>query len=396
MNKEHSTTDDSISQHTSAKINDIEPDQRNLTPRQPSATKQESTSHLSSDVSDKNKKGFKIRWLLLYGALMLLVVLIMGGIFLLLNAPPSTSDNDYRAVVIQEGESLTEIAHKLKDSNIVRSALLVRIIARISREERLVQSGTFHVPVNLNSRGVLAYITDSNQILARITIPEGYTIRKIGILLEDLGISTQEEFQQAATNPDILQDYEIPAESAEGYLYPDTYLFPHSYDAHKIVEQMIDRFYTVLDKLYPSYRTLTNQALYDKIIVASIVEREYVDPEEAALISSVFHNRLQIGMALQSCATIVYVLTEEFHLPHPQQLFYHDLEKPSAYNTYLHNTLPPTPIASPGKIALQAAFMPVESDYIYFVLKGSDSTRHHFSRTIEEHSQATIFYLRRE
>ena len=387
--------------HTFADVNNIEQEQKNLPPQR-SDTDQKTTGNFPpTEPNKREKEELKFRWRhpsrgLLYSGLILLAVVIAGGLLLLLNASPSRHDNAYHSIIIQEGESFTQIANKLKDNNIVRSALLIRVIARISGEEHLVQSGTFHVPVNLNSRNVLAYITDSNQVLERVTIPEGYTIRKIGILLEDLGISTQEEFQQAATNSDILKHYEIPADSVEGYLYPDTYLFPHSYNAYKIVEQMIDRFYTVLDELYPSYRTLSSQALYNKIIVASIVEREYVDPEEAALISSVFHNRLRIGMALQSCATVVYVLTEELQLPHPQQLFYHDLEKPSAYNTYLHNTLPPTPIANPGRIALQATFKPAESDYIYFVLKGADSTRHHFSRTIEEHSQATIFYLRRE
>ena len=345
-------------------------------------------------MNTQHKKKVRFpRWILISGSVVL-ITLAVNGMFLLLNTPPIADNLSHRPITIVPGESFSQVANKLSRHNIIRSALWFRTIGKITDQEHAIQSGTFNIPVALNSYQVLSYITHSNQVLERLTIPEGYTIRRIGQLLEHYGITTLEEFRKATSNPDILTQYDIPADNAEGYLYPDTYLLPRNYDANHIVEQMIQRFYTELEEVYPNYHSLNAEILYNKIIVASMVEREYVDPEEAALISSVFHNRLQIGMPLQSCATVVYVLTEELLLPHPQQLFYQDLERPSDYNTYLHNSLPPTPIANPGATALRAAFWPADSDYIYFVLKGSESTNHHFSRTIEEHSQATIFYLR--
>ena len=325
----------------------------------------------------------------------LAIVCVVGGALIAFNASPPRSNASHHVIEIQEGEPFITVARTLHRHRVVRSALLFRIIGRLSGEEHSVQSGTFHIPAGLNSHQVLAHITTNNQILERITVPEGYTIRKIGALLEERGVTTLADFRQAASDPDTLERYTIAAPSAEGFLYPDTYFFSRNYSAERVVEHMIERFYRALKEVYPHYHTLSPETLHTKIIIASLVEKEYVDPEEASLISSVFYNRLSIGMPLQSDATVVYIITEELSMPHPQQLFYRDLELSSPYNTYLHNTLPPTPIANPGATALRASFMPVESDYIYFVLKGPDAKHHHFSQTIAEHARATVFYLRR-
>ncbi|WP_255947327.1 endolytic transglycosylase MltG [Brucepastera parasyntrophica] len=128
--------------------------------------------------------------------------------------------------------------------------------------------------------------------------------------------------------------------------------------------------------------------MYEKVILASIVEREYQIREEAPLIASVFANRLKIGMGLQSCATIEYIITEIQGLPHPVRLYDRDLEIRSDYNTYLWAGLPPSPISNPGLIALNAAFNPAKTNYLYFRLTDSESGAHTFTRSLDEHVSA--------
>jgi UPF0755 protein len=130
------------------------------------------------------------------------------------------------------------------------------------------------------------------------------------------------------------------------------------------------------------------------VSLASIVEREYRVDDEAPLMAGVFFNRLQIGMALQSCATVEYVITEIQGRPHPERLFDRDTEIRDPYNTYMNAGLPPGPICSPGMVALNAVFNPAESDYLYFRLIDPAAGRHYFSRTLDDHIQAGVFYVK--
>jgi len=131
-----------------------------------------------------------------------------------------------------------------------------------------------------------------------------------------------------------------------------------------------------------------------RIIIASIVEREYRVPEEAAVMAGVFYNRLDIGMALQSCATVEYVITEIQGRPHPEQLFNRDLEIRDPYNTYIRPGLPPGPISAPGETALKAAFIPESTEYLYFRLIDTGAGRHYFSRTLDDHIRAGALYVK--
>jgi UPF0755 protein len=111
--------------------------------------------------------------------------------------------------------------------------------------------------------------------------------------------------------------------------------------------------------------------------------------------ASVFRNRLAINMALGSCATVEYIITETLGKAHPEYLTYKDLEIPSPYNTYRRTGLPPGPISNPGETALNAAFFPEKTDFLYFVLKDTASGAHFFSRSLKEHTDAKVLYLKR-
>jgi UPF0755 protein len=189
----------------------------------------------------------------------------------------------------------------------------------------------------------------------------------------------------------------------EGYLFPDTYLFNLKFPARMVVNVMAENFFAKLEEIAPEAaaawraggsKTMSMEDINNRIIIASIVEREYRIPEEAALMAGVFYNRLKIGMALQSCATVEYVITEIMGRPHPGVLFNRDLELKDPYNTYLYPGLPPGPVSAPGKTALAAAFNPAPSNYLFFRLMDPREGKHYFSRTLDDHIKAGALYTK--
>ena len=145
----------------------------------------------------------------------------------------------------------------------------------------------------------------------------------------------------------------------------------------------------------PEASALNSKELHEKVILASIVEREYKVKEEAPLMASVFYNRLKIKMALQSCATVVYVITERLGKPHPDVIYDRDLKLDDPYNSYEHAGLPPGPISNPGLTSLRAAFYPATSRYLYFRLVDADAGKHHFSASLEEHLDARRLFIKK-
>jgi len=307
---------------------------------------------------------------------------------------PVTAENDTVYFTVHKGESVSSIASRLEEKGVVRSARLLSLVSRVNNTSGRFQAGNYLMKRNMTTLEVHDFFITGSQILNRVTIPEGWTTRKIGGHLEREGITTAALFQAACTDPLLLTQLGIPGESAEGYLYPDTYMFPADYPAEEIVKHMVGNFFNVVSSVYPEYKKLSAAQLHQKVIIASIVEREYLTPEEAPDMASVFYNRLNANMRLESCATVVYVMTEQEGLPHPRHLYYADLERPSSYNTYLHRGLPPGPISNPGRVALDAAFHPSDTDYWFFVLKGQGATEHYFSRTLAEHNRAAVLYLK--
>ena len=111
--------------------------------------------------------------------------------------------------------------------------------------------------------------------------------------------------------------------------------------------------------------------------------------------ASVFLNRIKLRMALQSCATVVYVITERLGKPHPEVIYDRDLKLDDPYNTYEHRGLPPGPISNPGMTSLKSVFFPATTRYLYFRLVDADAGTHHFSETLEEHLDARSLFIKK-
>jgi UPF0755 protein len=162
-----------------------------------------------------------------------------------------------------------------------------------------------------------------------------------------------------------------------------------------MVELMVKTFFDTITRIEPSWKEMPPGKLRGTLILASIVEREYRMPDEAPLIASVFYNRLRLNMGLESCATLEYIITEIQQKAHPEYITTDDERLNSPYNTYKWAGLPPGPISNPGTTALEAAFHPAKTDFLFFVLRDPDEGRHHFSRDLSEHNQAKYLYLKK-
>jgi UPF0755 protein len=159
-----------------------------------------------------------------------------------------------------------------------------------------------------------------------------------------------------------------------------------------VVRAMVNNFFSRFQDL--GYQSPGGEELHRMVTLSSIIEREYRVDDEAALMAGVFFNRLGIGMALQSCATVEYVITEIQGRPHPEVLYNRDIEIRDPYNTYIRPGLPPGPISAPGRVALEAAFHPASSDYLYFRLTDAAAGKHYFSRTLDDHIKAGALYVK--
>ncbi|MFB6260568.1 MAG: endolytic transglycosylase MltG, partial [Thiohalorhabdaceae bacterium] len=176
-------------------------------------------------------------------------------------------------------------------------------------------------------------------------------------------------------------------DSAEGWLFPETYRFSRGHPAEAILTKAHDRMRAILKEEWAGRAAdLPLDSAYEALILASIVEKETAVPSERPLIASVFVNRLRDGMRLQTDPTVIYGMGDSFDGNLQRQ----DLRRPTPYNTYTSAGLPPTPIANPGRAAIKAACQPADSDYRYFVSRGDGS--HVFSETLDEHNRAVRRY----
>lgn len=337
------------------------------------------------------------RWGVALGVLGLVLTLAVGvlaGWVWVQFGPPEGFVQD-RVFQVRSNEPLVSIASRLEQEGVIRSGLLLRLLAWVRGTERRFQKGEYLLRSRSSLWDIHQQITSGRQLLIRVTLVEGWTSRKMAQALEAKEIVRASDFLEAIRDPQLLVRWSVPFPSLEGLLYPDTYLFPRHTEATTVVQVLVDRFFEVLGSVGGISARRTGAPDWDKIILASIIEREYRIPEEAPLISSVFHNRLRLGIPLASCATVEYIITEIQGRPHPKRIFFSDTEIPSPYNTYLKPGLPPGPIANPGRIALEAAFRPAETDYLFFVVKDPAAGTHTFSRTISDHLAAREAYLER-
>jgi UPF0755 protein len=286
-------------------------------------------------------------------------------------------------VRIRPGQSTRAIADSLKAQGVISSPLEFRVLARLSGRQGRLRSGLYRFRPHTEELAVLLALSRGGATSAMTTIPEGWTMHQVAAELDRRGICTAPDFLAACTRADLLKELGIPAASAEGYLFPETYDLLLDSDPAAIIRQRVAQLELAWAEVagleagpLPPLRT---------VILASIVEREAEQAEEFPTVASVFENRLKKRMPLQSCATVEYVLPERKTV-----LSYEDTRYQSPYNTYLHPGLPPGPISNPGASALRAALNPARTDYYYYVSR-NDGT-HQFSKDYRSHVRAVNIF----
>jgi UPF0755 protein len=315
--------------------------------------------------------------------------------FALLNSSPGRPGSGDALFAIERGENLSEISRALQSRGFIRFAPLLDVAARVLGTQGDFKAGWYRIPAGTTTLGVHDLLVHGSRKLAKVTIPEGWTTRKIARHLEAIGISSADDFLAAVRSPQLLARFGVSGKSLEGYLFPDTYFVPVPFTGAAMAELMAKTFFDTVGRIEPHWQSMDGKKVHDTIIMASIVEREYRADEEAPLIASVFYNRLQRNIGLESCATLEYIITEIQQKAHPEYITLEDLKIDSPYNTYRWAGLPPGPISNPGRIALEAAFHPARTGYLYFVLRDQQAGRHFFSRDLTEHNQAKYLYLKK-
>ena len=329
----------------------------------------------------KAKRKYSV--LAVLSVILLLAALTCAALVFLAERPVSPS-GDAKIFTVKRGSSMLYITESLKNEGLIRFPPYAYFYARFSGLS--LKAGTYSISPSWTTTAIMRYLDSGKQEYLKVTIPEGLSLTKTARHLEDAGVTSAADFIAAASDRATLDGFSIPGATAEGFLFPDTYFFQYGSEASSVVSVMIGNFFERTKSL-PGLPADPGE-LYRKVVLASIVEREYRVREEAPRIAGVFANRLRIGMGLQSCATVEYIITEIQGRPHPTRLVADDLGIPSDYNTYLWAGLPPGSISNPGLVALTAAFNPEKSKNLYFRLADPDSGTHLFTSSLDEHVEA--------
>lgn len=332
-----------------------------------------------------------------------LIIALAGFFYVKKQVSPvnkSSDSSESIRIEIHSGDTVKQIGTLLREKNVIRNEKFFYIFASrqnylkyfISNSKKepskfILKSGIYYVNPAMNISDIYELLSSGRQEYISVSIPEGYTMRQIGILLEEKEICKKDDFINICKNPAFLVKNNIPLESAEGFLFPDTYFFIPNTDAEAIAQELINNFYQKASSIF-DLNSKTPQEMADTVILASIVEREYKVKKEAPMIASVFKNRLRIGMGLQSCATVMYILEDIQGKPHQNGLSEADTKIDSPYNTYKWAGLTPGPISNPGITALDAVInAPKTSYYFFFVNYEKNDGTHIFSKTFDEHVQ---------
>lgn len=323
----------------------------------------------------------------------LVMAFCVCGVFLLpiyLNSPIKVNAVEVVEFRVEEGESLRSVIKRLKNEKIIRSETYALLYSKWKAYK--IKTGVYDFSQSFSTNTILGKLNKGGrEDFIKVTVPEGLTITKTAKLFEKMGVCSAKDFISVANDESILKEVGLSFKSAEGFLFPDTYLLTKKDNAKSVIRMMVKNFFAKTKDI-PNFPK-NKDDMYDTLKLASIVEREYQLKEEANIISGVFVNRLNIKMPLQSCATVEYVITEIKGKPHPKRLFWEDIQINNEYNTYIHQGLPPSPIANPGIVSLNAACNPKKTNYLYFRLIDAEVGRHAFSTNVSDHNKIGNAYL---
>lgn len=297
------------------------------------------------------------------------------------NTPQAEKQGEIE-IEFDQGTSAREITQRLNKNEIIKYPFLFERMSRTTGLSQKFKAGLYKFDRSLSPQQIAEKIAKGEILMIQFVIPEGWNQYQIANKLAEVF----PRFNTAtwlSTMKNMVTQKRLPmpeAKSCEGFLFPDTYTIRPNAIPVEVLNMMFDNF----KKNFPSFKEQTlrshNLSSYQLLTLASIVEKETGAPEERPRIAAVFHNRLKKRMRLQTDPTIIYGIWDRYD----GNIRKKDILNPTPYNTYMIEGLPPTPIANPGKAALDAVVNPAEADDLFFVSK-NDGT-HIFSKSLSEHN----------
>jgi peptidoglycan lytic transglycosylase G len=287
-----------------------------------------------------------------------------------------------RFVDIPPGSGGAEIRRRLVDAGVVSDEWAFRAALLWTGQARGLKAGEFRFDRPMSVVEVIDKIVRGDVYTHPITFPEGLTIREMAAIYQESGFGTAAEFVKAAQDYSLINDLDPAARDLEGYLFPETYTLPRGTPVAKLVGMMVDRFRNTYAELEGKRSGERDLSIRQLVTLASLVEKETGKGDERPLVSAVYRNRLMRNMLMQADPTVVYALVKAG--TYDGNIRRRDLEIDSPYNTYKYPGLPPGPIASPGRAAIEAALAPADVPYLYFVSRNDGS--HAFAETLTQHN----------
>ena len=309
---------------------------------------------------------------------------------------------------VSAGESAEDIADSLKEKELINSKFYFEIYVAQKRLGEKLQAGEYMLNPSMSIKEIVSKLARGQSLSKEreIKIIEGWTIKDIGQYLERESMFQSEELLELVGFPlvDYRYNKEITAPkdysdkfsflddkpkylSLEGYLFPDTYRVFKDASLDAIVMKMLDNFDQKLNAEMRKDIKQQGKTIYEIVTMASLIEKEVQSKEDMKVVSGIFWDRIDDGQALESCATLAYILGHN-----KPQYTTEDTKIDSPYNTYQKKGLPPGPICNPGLQAIKAAIYPTFTDYNYF-LTDPETKRTVFSITYQDHLNNKSKYL---
>ncbi len=328
----------------------------------------------------KNRLWLWVRWIL--------VLLLAFGVLITAYSLYEKTPDRFVSFSISSGESFRTVTKRLYEVRLIESEPFFYYLARLTGKSGDLKAGDYELNDAMSPWEILKVITGSRVKLYRITIREGMNLFQIAEYLRERGLVDKIQFLEAAMDPAFAEDLNIPSFTVEGYLFPETYFISRGTPARQMIRMFVDMFWSKIPPEFLQQATKKyDLSFHDIVTMASVIEKETGLAAEMGLISSVFYNRFEKGMRLQSDPTAVYDV-----MPYGGKVTRKHLLRKSPFNTYQIDGLPLTPITNPGLLAIQAALYPQKTDYLFFVSRKDGS--HEFTSTYSDHVKAIEKYLR--
>lgn len=311
---------------------------------------------------------------LLFGTPLIFILIVTALFFNAFNHVKYPFKTGVSEIVVNKGDTLYSVLDKLNSKDSIYNISFIKVYIKNKGYKTSIKPGVYKFSKGTTLEQFIETLKNGqvDKDIILFTIPEGYNVNHIAERLEEKGIIKKDDFLLSCAEyaiPDYIKVDVNRRYSLEGYLFPDTYELKKGMKGKDIIDIMIIRFQKVLADIEKSTGKVIEKKDIDKLIImASIIEKEVEKSDERAKASSVFYNRLKIGMKLQSCATVLYG-NSKYALKPNEILLVKDTQIPSAYNTYMLDGLPVGPISCPGKECIIASLEPAKTNFLYFVLQ---------------------------